>query len=177
MPPKPASDPSVDALVALFQSIGLPKPKAQEATKSPKSAAILKELVDTFPVLSTSGLDEKQATLVGATAIAISKSSGVGKDEREYVITQIIAGDLKTVDQVNGKLVLFHSLSRILIHLKAAVKYTETHRTPINETEFNENCGVGGYSIYKAISIPFHGTFRIQYNTRTVVSKDSIVYR
>lgn len=111
---KPAkADPATDPLIPLFTSIGLTKAKAVDAAKSPKNAAILKDIIETHPAVSQSGLDEKQAGLIVALAGAISKSSGIGHDERKFVIDRILHGDLKSVDQVNGefapKFVISHS--------------------------------------------------------------------
>jgi glutaminyl-tRNA synthetase len=111
---KPAKvDPSADPLIPLFTSIGLTKAKAVDAAKSPKNAAILKDIIETHTTVSQGKLDEKQASLIVALAGAISKSSGIGHSEREYVIAKIIEGKLKSVDQITGGhpfLALFASL-------------------------------------------------------------------
>lgn len=122
----PKANPIVDTLVPLFRSIGLSPAKAQEAAKSPRSASILKEIIDSHPSIASGSLDEKEAGLIVALAAALSKSNDVGATERDYVIAKITASDLKTVDQVN-----------------AAVKYLERHTAPTNESEFNKECGVG----------------------------------
>ncbi|RDB22773.1 putative glutamine--tRNA ligase [Hypsizygus marmoreus] len=118
------SDPAADPLIPLFKSIGLSQAKAQEAVKSPKSAAILKDIIEKHSLLSR-GLDEKQAGLVVTLAVTLAKSEGVGEQERQYVISRIADGKLKSVDQVT-----------------AAVKYAETHKVPIDGGEFDKECGI-----------------------------------
>ncbi|KAG5648904.1 hypothetical protein DXG03_000253 [Asterophora parasitica] len=119
-------DPAVDPLIPLFKSIGLPQAKAQEAAKSPKAAVVLKDIIEGHPAIAQGELDEKQAVLVVALAGALAKSDGVGSVERDYIIAKISGGQLKSVDQVN-----------------AAVKYTEFHKAPIDDGEFDKECGVG----------------------------------
>lgn len=92
------ADPS-GPLVTLFKSLGLGQAKALEAAKSPKSAAILKELIEKY---SLTGLDEKTAGLVAALAGSLSKTGNVGDEERKYVLDSILEGKLKSVDQVAG---------------------------------------------------------------------------
>ncbi|KAF8076578.1 glutamine-tRNA ligase [Lyophyllum atratum] len=125
---KPAKqpDPVAHPLVPLFKSIGLSQAKALEAAKSPKSATILKDVIETHPVIARGELDEKQAGLIVALAGALAKSDGIGAADRAYVVAKIIENKLKSVDQVT-----------------AAVKYIETHKLPIDESEFDKECGVG----------------------------------
>ncbi|PPR04044.1 hypothetical protein CVT24_010619 [Panaeolus cyanescens] len=119
-------DPNADPLVPLFKSIGLSQVKAVEATKAPKSAAILKEIIEGNPTVSA-GLDEKRATLIGSLAVLLSKAANpIETAERDYVVNNVVSSNLKTVDQVS-----------------AAVKYVEANKSPINEEEFNKECGVG----------------------------------
>ncbi|KAG6903466.1 hypothetical protein C0995_005489 [Termitomyces sp. Mi166 len=119
--PNPATDP----LVSLFKSIGLTQAKAQEAAKSPKSAVILKDIIESYPTVSSGELDEKQAGLIVALSGALAKAS-VGSAEKDYLIATILKNRLKSVDQV-----------------AAAVKFAETNKLPINETEFDKECGIG----------------------------------
>ncbi|KAF9481805.1 glutaminyl-tRNA synthetase [Pholiota conissans] len=112
-------------LVPLFESIGLTKAKALEAIKSPKSAAILKEIIESNGDL-LAGLEGKQATLLYNLAVFISKTGTVGSNERDYVVKAIKESRLKSVDQVT-----------------AAVKYLEVHKFPVNDSEFNTECGIG----------------------------------
>ncbi|KAF5387730.1 hypothetical protein D9615_000557 [Tricholomella constricta] len=118
--------PGADPLISLFRSIGLSQAKAQEAAKSPKSAAILKDIVESHIVIANGELDEKQAGLIVALAGALAKSDGVDPTERDYIITKIKGSQLKSVDQVT-----------------AAVKYVESRKLPIDENEFDKECGVG----------------------------------
>lgn len=139
---KPAkADPATDPLIPLFTSIGLSKAKAIDAVKSPKNAAILKDIIETHPTVSHGGLDDKRASLIVALAASLSKSSGIGHEERNFVIDRILQGDLKSVEQVNGEFapIAILSYSRVL----AAVKYTETHKSPIDTVEFERSCGIG----------------------------------
>ncbi|GLB33980.1 putative class-I aminoacyl-tRNA synthetase [Lyophyllum shimeji] len=124
--PSKQADPAADPSVALFKSIGLSQAKAQEAAKSPKSSAILRDIIESNPLVSSGKLDEKQAGLVVALAGALAKSQGVGHAERDFVISKIVENKLKSVDQVT-----------------AAVKYIETHNLPIDESDFDSECGVG----------------------------------
>jgi glutaminyl-tRNA synthetase len=74
-----------------------------EAIKAPKSAAILKEIIESNTVLLT-GLEEKQATLIYNLSVVLSKAGAVGSSERDYTIKAIIESKLKSVDQVTGAL-------------------------------------------------------------------------
>ncbi|KAG8982735.1 hypothetical protein FRB90_006592, partial [Tulasnella sp. 427] len=123
MPPKfDPNDPAVAELIASFQAIGLSKPKATDAARNPKNAATLKEIVDEND-LKGKGLNEKQASLVATLAI---QAGNLGSTERSYVVSGVSDGKLKSVDQVT-----------------AAVKYLEAHPAPVNDEEFNKECGVG----------------------------------
>jgi glutaminyl-tRNA synthetase len=93
--------PENEALVTRFQSIGLTQAKALEAAKSPKQAAILKDLIEQNNSVAT-GLDEKRAGLVVGLANALSKSLNVTSTEKDYVLGRILNGNLKTIDQVAG---------------------------------------------------------------------------
>lgn len=90
------------SLVSLFKSIGLTQAKAADAVKAPKSAYILKEIIESHAVVA-GGLDEKKASLISTLAILLAKASTVGSDEREYVINCILHSKLKTVDQITGE--------------------------------------------------------------------------
>ncbi|KAF9076844.1 tRNA synthetases class I, catalytic domain-containing protein [Rhodocollybia butyracea] len=114
-----------DDLIPLFKSIGLTQAKAAEASKSAKSAATLKSLIEKYS-LASRGLDEKHAGLVAALAGQIAKSSEISGESEKYVLDRILDEKLKSVDQVT-----------------AAVKYAETHSTPFDSTDFDKECGVG----------------------------------
>ncbi|KAG8901297.1 hypothetical protein FRB99_005412 [Tulasnella sp. 403] len=116
------SDPVIAELIATFEGVGLTKSKATDAARNPKNAAVLKELVDQNNLQSKS-LDEKKASLVASFAISGGR---LGQAERTYVVDAIADGRLKSVDQVS-----------------ASAKYLESHPAPVNDTEFNEECGVG----------------------------------
>ncbi|EGO27801.1 hypothetical protein SERLADRAFT_414058 [Serpula lacrymans var. lacrymans S7.9] len=121
----PTSDASVDSLIPLFKSIGLTQSKAAEASKNPKSAGVLRDVIVTHG-LADVGLDEKQAVLFAALAGQLIKVEGMGESERDYVVKAILEGKLKSVDQVT-----------------AATKYLESNPGPIDDNEFNKYCGVG----------------------------------
>lgn len=139
-PPRP--DTTSDPLVSLFKSIGLTQAKAQEAAKSPKGAAILKDIIESYHTVSSGELNGKQAGLIVALSGALAKAS-IDPTERDYLIATILDNKLKSVDQVTGEFFYVRSSSSLLITRKAAVKFVETHKTPIDEAEFNKECGVG----------------------------------
>lgn len=87
--------------IPLFKTIGLNDSKAAEAAKSPKSAAVLKELIESNPSI-TQGLEEKKASLIVALASSLSKAGAVGNQERAFIVGKILDGSLKSVDQVAG---------------------------------------------------------------------------
>lgn len=122
----PKSDPAAsDTSIPLFKSIGLSQAKAAEAAKNAKSANVLHNLIVSYD-LTKAHLDEKQATLVTALAGQLAKTESIEPSEQDFAVKAILQGKLKSVDQVN-----------------AAVKYLETHNAPINELEFDTECGVG----------------------------------
>lgn len=105
-PPKAKADAgNTTELIELFKTLGLPQSKAAEAAKNPKSAGILKELVEVpgYNIATKKPYDEKRAVLVSAMAGLLAKSD-LGVGEREYVVDRIDDGKLKTVDQVTGEL-------------------------------------------------------------------------
>ncbi|KAJ3987488.1 glutamine-tRNA ligase [Lentinula detonsa] len=114
-----------DPLTTLFKSIGLTQAKAAEASKSPKSAAVLKNLIEEHSLVSR-GLDEKQAGLIAAFAVQVAKSNGIDAQSQKYVLDAILDGKLKSVDQVT-----------------AGVKYAESHSMPFDDPDFDKECGVG----------------------------------
>ncbi|KAF8897714.1 glutamine-tRNA ligase [Infundibulicybe gibba] len=118
--------PMADPSISLFKSIGLTEPKAAEAAKSPKNAAVLKDLIETHDLVSRVQSDEKQASLIVSLAGALVKSNVVEQTKREYVIKKILDGGLKSVDQV-----------------AEAVKYVSVHQTPIDDKDFEKACGIG----------------------------------
>ncbi|KAI0796906.1 glutaminyl-tRNA synthetase [Abortiporus biennis] len=122
MPPKATESPESAEFIQLFKSIGLTQSKAAEAAKSPKSATALRDIIEKHGLVGKS-LEEKQAVLLAALAV---QSSKLGEPERAYTVDAILDGRLKTTDQVS-----------------AAVKYLESHTSPIDDTDFNKQCGVG----------------------------------
>ncbi|KAF8917880.1 tRNA synthetases class I, catalytic domain-containing protein [Mucidula mucida] len=123
----PSKPDSSNPLVSLFKSLGLSQAKAAEAAKSPKSAAILKELIEKYSLVSDQGgLDEKHANLVVALSGNLAKSESIGDAEQKYIIDKILEDKLKSVDQVS-----------------AASKYLEAHPAPVDVAAFDKECGVG----------------------------------
>ncbi|KAH9972938.1 glutamine-tRNA ligase [Lactifluus volemus] len=118
----PATSPETAAYIELFKSIGLTQAKAAEAAKSAKSAALLQRLIEKHE-LTGGRIDEKQAGLVAALAVQGAKME---EDERGYIVDAIIHGRLKSNDQVN-----------------AAVRYLESHHLPVDDAQFDTECGVG----------------------------------
>lgn len=106
MGPKPGKEtPALQGpLIEQFQSFGLSQPKAAEAAKTPKSAGILKILIeDSSYGLTGKTLEEKQAVLIAALAVQLSKTD-LDLEERTYIIRAVESGRLKSVDQVTGVL-------------------------------------------------------------------------
>jgi len=100
-----AAAPSTGAsenFIHLFKSTGLPQSKAAEAAKSPKIASVFRDLIDSHN-LASAGLSEKQAVLVSALAVQLTKSQNIGSDERAYIVKVVLEEKLKSVDQVNGQ--------------------------------------------------------------------------
>lgn len=94
-----------DASISLFQSLGLSKPKASEAAKNAKSAAILRNLILSHDLASESGLlGEKRAVLIAALAVQLTKAPNVDDAKQGYIVKAIREEKLKSVDQVNGPL-------------------------------------------------------------------------
>ncbi|KAJ7368471.1 glutamine-tRNA ligase [Mycena albidolilacea] len=123
---KTTKDKAQDPVVPLLKSIGLSEAKAVEAAKSPKIAAELKDIIEAYGLHTKEKLDDKQAGLIVALGGALVKSDKIAEEGRAYVVSKIVGGQLKTVDQVT-----------------AAVKYVEGHPTPIDDADFDKNCGVG----------------------------------
>ncbi|KAI0772040.1 glutaminyl-tRNA synthetase [Trametes elegans] len=121
MAPK-ADAPETAELIELFKKIGLTQSKAAEAAKSPKSAGTLRNIIESHDLVNKT-LDDKQAVLLAALAVQGSK---LGDAERSYAVNAILDGRLKTTDQVSE-----------------AAKYLDAHPLPVNDTEFDQSCGVG----------------------------------
>ncbi|CAE6391096.1 unnamed protein product [Rhizoctonia solani] len=123
MPPKfDPNDPAVAELISLFQSIGLSSSKATEVARGPKTAASLKELIQAHG-LESKGLDEKQGALVSSLS---TQGAKLGPTEKAYIIDAIVDRRLKSGEQ-----------------LSAAIKYLSAHPSPIDDAQFNKECGVG----------------------------------
>jgi glutaminyl-tRNA synthetase len=91
-----------NTFITIFKSIGLSQSKAAEAAKNPKSAAVLKNLIDKHELAKSTDGQEKQAGLIAALAVHIAKSVDLDQDEQDYMVHSILKGNLKSVDQVTG---------------------------------------------------------------------------
>ncbi|KAJ7904682.1 glutamine-tRNA ligase [Mycena olivaceomarginata] len=111
---KTTKDKAQDPVVPLLKSIGLSEAKAK--------------------------LDDKQAGLIVALGGALVKSDKIAEEGRAYVVSKIVGGQLKTVDQVTGNV--------------AAVKYVEGHPTPIDDADFDKNwwCSITATELYEHIA-------------------------
>jgi len=95
-------DPDTDPLVVLFKSIGLTQAKALEAVKAPKSASILKNIIESHKDTVTS-LEEKHATLLANLAVLLSKAPSLAVDRRDFIVRAVLDSKLKSVDQITGR--------------------------------------------------------------------------
>lgn len=143
MPPKSKSaltDAEIAPLVELFKSIGLNDAKAADSAKSPKISEPLKSLIEQNQ-LSVKPLEEKQAGLVVSFATLAGKLES--DEERSYVVARIRDGSLKSVDQITGKPSINRVRYRAEILPSAAITYLNSHPLPVDDKEFDQECGVG----------------------------------
>jgi glutaminyl-tRNA synthetase len=99
MPPKfDPNDPAVVELVSLFKSFGLSETKSLEAVRNPKTAATLKDIVQSCN-LPANPLDDKQAGLVASLA---TQGSKLVEPERNYIAAAVADGRLRSADQLAG---------------------------------------------------------------------------
>lgn len=146
---KATKDKAQDPVVPLLKSIGLSEAKAVEAAKSPKIAAELKDIIEAYGLHTKEKLDDKQAGLIVALGGALVKSDKIAEEARAYVVSKIVGGQLKTVDQVTGRFLGSTMCWTLKVNV-AAVKYVEGHPTPIDDADFDKNCGVGRSRILDA---------------------------
>ncbi|KIY49366.1 glutamine-tRNA ligase [Fistulina hepatica ATCC 64428] len=114
--------------VPLFQSIGLNSAKAVEAAKSAKSASALKDIIERHDLGNRKPpLDDRQTSLVVALAGKVAKSSALTTPGScDYVLSRILDASLTSMDQVT-----------------AATRYVESNPLPIDDADFDAECGVG----------------------------------
>jgi glutaminyl-tRNA synthetase len=99
MPPKfDPNEPAVVELVSLFKSFGLSETKSLEAVRNPKTAAALKDIVQSCN-LSANPLDDKQSGLIASLA---SQGSKLAEPERNYIAVAVADGGLRSADQLGG---------------------------------------------------------------------------
>ncbi len=116
------------------QSLNLTGAKAKDVLKKPAQAQLLAQLIrdnriDT-PEASAAALgklDAKAATLIVA---AVTSPGKLQDDKRGYIVSRVLDGSLKSTDQVN-----------------AACKYLETKELPVDQADFDKECGVGEYHV------------------------------
>ena len=102
MPPKfDPGAPENASLINLFTSLGLAQNSATELVRQPKSGAALKSLIDEYH-LDGKTRDEKQAAALVKLSTARTK---LGGRQKGYIVEKIGKGDLRTPDQVAGKMV------------------------------------------------------------------------
>lgn len=143
MPPKAAPSVETAELIELFKSIGLTQSKAAEAAKSAKSASSLKDIIQKHGLVEKN-LEEKQAVLLATLAVQGSKLEDA---ERAYAVNAILDSRLKSTDQVSGTYGI-HIPGYVCLICSgrlAAVKHLEAHPLPIDEPDFDKQCGVGKY--------------------------------
>lgn len=87
-----------DALVALFQKIGLTEQKAKESAKNKKLAPTLETTIIEAG-FADHGCEKDQGTLLYTLASTITKDA---QPHLPYIAKQISGGKLKTTDQVSG---------------------------------------------------------------------------
>ncbi len=102
MPPKfDPGAPENASLINLFTSLGLAQNSATALVRQPKSGAALKSLIDEYH-LDGKTRDEKQAAALVKLSTARTK---LGGRQKGYIVEKIGKGDLRTPDQVAGKMV------------------------------------------------------------------------
>lgn len=101
MPPKfDPSSPENAALIQLFTNLGLSNVTATELVRQPKQGVAVKGLIDTYQ-LESEQLDERRAAALVKLATAGGK---LGEGEKGFVVQKVLKEDLKSVDQITGKL-------------------------------------------------------------------------
>ncbi|KAF8592448.1 glutamine-tRNA ligase [Ramaria rubella] len=116
------NDPAILETVSLFRSIGVTQTKATEAVRNPKTAMSLKELIDRND-LTSKRLEEKQGNII---LQLVTQGTKIGLEERDYIVQAVVDSRLKSNEQVT-----------------VAIKYLEAHALPVNQDEFDFECGVG----------------------------------
>lgn len=136
-----ATDPNVQSLLSHFQAINLSSTKANETVRNPKSANSLKEIIDRNN-LTKANLEEKQGNLVLQLALQGLKLDAVQQD---YIVKYVTDGKLKSGDQIGGAYYFTMSTMqpRLIHSVTVAISYLEKHSLPIDEKDFESQCGVG----------------------------------
>ena len=89
----------MDDLVPIFVKIGLSEQKAKDTAKNKKLAPSLEAVIDEAKVRD-SGCDKEPGNLLYQLASTITKDA---LKHRAFIVSKIMAGDLKSADQVTGK--------------------------------------------------------------------------
>ncbi|CAG8524183.1 10996_t:CDS:2 [Paraglomus occultum] len=108
--------------ISLFESIGLTPQRARETAKNSKLASTF-ELVITEAGYSNTGCDKATGALLYALASTITKDA---TPHLGYISRAICSKKLNTADQV-----------------AAAIRFTANNPETIDDSKFNEYCGVG----------------------------------
>lgn len=92
----------MDDLVPLFTKIGLSEQKAKDTAKNKKLAPTLEVVIK--EAKAEEGCDKDVGNLLYQLASTITKDA---MPHRRYIVEKITSRDLKTADQVSGKLQSF----------------------------------------------------------------------
>ncbi|BEJ14872.1 hypothetical protein CspHIS471_0406390 [Cutaneotrichosporon sp. HIS471] len=124
MPPKfDPTKPEVAALIKEFEAFGLSTNSATELVRTPKAGNAFRSLVDENGLAGKSFENNQANALVKLSAV----STKLSPEARKYVLNRIVAGDLKSPDQV-----------------AAGVKYLEKSPSlPVDTAAFDKASGVG----------------------------------
>ncbi|BEI91904.1 uncharacterized protein CcaverHIS019_0407240 [Cutaneotrichosporon cavernicola] len=123
MPPKfDPTKPEVAALIKEFEAFGLSTNSATELVRTPKAGNAFRSLVDENGLAGKSFGNNQANALVKLSAV----STKLSPEARKYVLNRIVAGDLKSPDQV-----------------AASVKYLEKSPSlPVDTAAFDKASGV-----------------------------------
>lgn len=90
----------MEALIPVFTKIGLSEQKAKDTAKNKKLAPTLEAVIDEANVRD-GGCSKEEGNLLYQLASTITKDA---TPHRTYLVKRIMNGDLKTADQVTGRL-------------------------------------------------------------------------
>lgn len=99
----------MDDLIPLFVKIGLSEQKAKDTAKNKKLAPTLEKVIDEANVRE-SGCEKDVGILLYSLATTVTKGA---LDHLPFITKKIMNGDLKTTDQISGKINIFFFLSTL----------------------------------------------------------------